>query len=452
MSAAVASRAVAILSVGDELVLGQIEDTNASWLARALQAIGRMPGERRTVGDDRAALADALRTLASTHAAVIVSGGLGPTLDDLTREALLDVVAPGEELVSDESGVEHLRGWFEKRGRPMPVSNLRQALRPASARLIPNPHGTAPGIAATLASDAFSRDGARCHIFCLPGPPNEMKPMFEAFVAPVLRDDSNIVATAALHSIGLGESTLAERLGDLMERGREPSVGTTASDGIVSIRVRATGARDAARVALEATVDECLKRAGSIVYGRDGEPLAAVVGRMLVERGLTISTAESCTGGLLGAFITEVAGSSAWYMGGAITYANERKTSDLGVAPSTIATHGAVSHETAIEMARGALARFNTDIAIATTGIAGPGGGSDAKPVGTVYVAVALRGTPGDARGEIFSRRFHFPGDRTTIRRRTAHLALACTRFALLGEGARALLWSEGEAVRVERA
>jgi nicotinamide-nucleotide amidase len=446
MNKVVASAAVVILSVGDELVLGQIEDTNASWLARALQAIGRMPGERRTVGDDRAALADALRALASTHAAVIVSGGLGPTLDDLTREALLDVISPGEELVSDESGVEHLRGWFEKRGRPMPVSNLRQAMRPASARLIPNPHGTAPGIAAD-----FARDGNLCHIFCLPGPPNEMKPMFDAFVAPVLRDDANIVATAALHSIGLGESTLAERLGDLMERGREPSVGTTASDGIVSIRVRATGAHDAARAALEATVDECLKRAGNIVYGRDGEPLAAVVGRMLVERGLTISTAESCTGGLLGAFITEVAGSSAWFMGGAITYANERKTSDLGVAPTTIATHGAVSHETAIEMARGALARFNTDIAIATTGVAGPSGGSEVKPVGTVYVAVALRRTAPAAHGEIFSRRFHFPGDRTTIRRRTAHLALACTRFALLGEGARALLWSEGEAVRVER-
>jgi nicotinamide-nucleotide amidase len=266
-----------------------------------------------------------------------------------------------------------------------------------------------------------------------------------------LRDDSNIVATAALHSIGLGESTLAERLGDLMERGREPSVGTTASDGIVSIRVRATGAHDAARAALEATVDECLKRAGNIVYGRDGEPLAAVVGRMLVERGLTISTAESCTGGLVGAFLTEVAGSSAWFMGGAITYANERKTSDLGVAPATIEAYGAVSHETAIEMARGALARFNTDIAIATTGVAGPSGGSEVKPVGTVYVAVALRGTAPAAHGEIFSRRFHFPGDRTTIRRRTAHLALACTRFALLGEGARALLWSEGEAVRVER-
>lgn len=431
---------VAILSVGDELVLGQIEDTNASWLARALQAIGRTPGERRTVGDDRAALARALAALRATHAAVIVTGGLGPTLDDLTREALLDVVSPGAALVEDAAGVEHLRGWFEKRGRPMPTSNLRQAMRPPSARLLANPHGTAPGLAARVTFDAHA-----CEIFCLPGPPNEMKPMFDAFVAPVLRDDAHVVATAALHSIGLGESTLAERLGELMERGREPSVGTTASDGIVSIRVRATGPREAARASLEAMVAECLSRAGNVVYGRDGEPLAAVVGRMLAERHCTLSTAESCTGGLLGAFLTEVAGSSAWYMGGAVTYANERKIEDLGVPAATIESHGAVSHETAIAMARGALARFRTDFAIATTGIAGPSGGSDAKPVGTVYVAIAQRG------GDVFSRRFHFPGDRTTVRRRTAHLALACTRFALLGEGARALLWSEGEAVRVER-
>ena len=429
--------AVAILSVGDELVLGQIEDTNAAWLARALQAIGRTPGERRTVGDDRRALAEALRALASTHAAVILTGGLGPTLDDLTREALLDVVSPGAALVEDEAGIEHLRGWFEKRGRPMPASNLRQAMRPPVARLLANPHGTAPGIAA---------EAGACRIYCLPGPPNEMKPMFDSIVAPDLRDDANVVATAALHSIGLGESTLAERLGELMERGREPSVGTTASDGIVSIRVRATGAPAVARRELEETVALCLSRAGSVVYGRNGEPLASVVGRMLAERKLTISTAESCTGGMLGSFITDVAGSSAWYMGGAVTYANERKIADLGVPAATIEAHGAVSHETAIAMARGALARFETDLAIATTGVAGPGGGSAEKPVGTVYVAVARRG------GDVFSRRFHFPGDRTTVRRRTAHLALACTRFLLLGEGARSLLWSEGEAVRVERA
>lgn len=430
-------RRVAILSVGDELVLGQIEDTNASWLARELQAIGAMPAERRTVGDDRAALARALAELAHAHAAVVVTGGLGPTLDDLTREALLDVVDAGGALVEDPAGIEHLRGWFERRGRAMPPTNARQALRPRAARLLDNPNGTAPGIAAQSASG--------CAIFCLPGPPNEMKPMFARFVAPALRGEQ-VVLTAALHTIGIGESVLAERLGELMVRGREPSVGTTASDGIVTIRVRASGGAEPARAALDATVAECMSRAGSIVYARDGEPLAAVVGRMLLERQMTLATAESCTGGLLGAFITDIAGSSAWYRGGFVTYENERKQADLGVRAATIAAHGAVSHETAIEMARGALARAGASIALATTGIAGPTGGSEAKPVGTVYVAVALKD------GAAYSRRFHFPGDRITVRRRTAHLALACARFALLGEPTKALLWSEAEAVRVERA
>jgi len=428
---------VAVLSVGDELVLGQIDDSNARWLAQELQAIGAMPGERRTVADDRDALAAAIRALAATHAAIVMTGGLGPTLDDLTRDALGDAVDPGAPLVEDAAGVEHLRGWFERRGRAMPASNLRQAMRPRAARLLDNPNGTAPGIAA--------RCGA-CEVFCLPGPPNEMRPMFASFVAPALRDSQRVVLTAALHTIGLGESLIGEQLGELMQRGREPSVGTTASNGIVTIRIRSTGAPDAARAALDASIAACSARVGAIIYGRDGEPLAAVVGRMLAERGLTLATAESCTGGMLGAMVTEVAGSSAWYSGGFVTYANERKIADLGVRASTLDAHGAVSHETAIEMARGCLARTNASIAISTTGIAGPGGGSDAKPVGTVYIAVALRA------GAVYSRRFHFPGDRATVRSRTAHLALACARFALLGEPERALLWSESEAVRVERA
>ena len=431
---------VAILSVGDELVLGQIEDTNAGWLARSLREIGAMPGERRMVGDDRAALSRAMRDLALSHGAVIVTGGLGPTLDDLTREALCDFIDGFDSaLVEDPAGVAHLGRWFAARGRPMPESNLRQAMRPPSARLLDNPHGTAPGLV------ALTQDGA-CELFCLPGPPNEMRPMFASFVAPRVRGDGEVVATAALHTIGLGESAVGELLGELMTRGREPSVGTTASDGIVSIRIRSTGARDAAREALESVVAACRSRVGPIIFGRDGESLASVVGAMLAERGLMLATAESCTGGLLGARVTDVAGSSAWYAGGFVTYENARKVADLGVRAETLRDHGAVSHETAIEMVRGALGRTGAGLAISTTGVAGPSGGSEAKPVGTVYIAVAER------NGSVSSRRFHFPGDRATIRSRTAHLALACARFALLGEPARALLWAEGEACRVERA
>jgi nicotinamide-nucleotide amidase len=431
---------VAILSVGDELVLGQIEDTNASWLARALRGLGALPGERRTIGDDRGTLARTMRELAANHAAIIVTGGLGPTLDDVTREALCDLVDGADAaLVEDPAGVAHLARWFEARGRPMPASNLRQALRPPSAQLLANPHGTAPGLRAATT-------GGACEVFCLPGPPNEMRPMFESFVAPAVRSADSVVATAALHTIGLGESSIGELLGELMARGREPSVGTTASDGIVSIRVRATGASDVARAALEADIAACRARVGSVIFGRDGETLASVVGGMLLDRGLTLATAESCTGGLLGARITDIAGSSAWYAGGFVTYANARKVADLGVREDTLREFGAVSHETAIEMARGALSRTGASLALSTTGVAGPSGGSDLKPVGTVYIAVAER------QGSIYSRRFHFPGDRATVRSRTAHLALASARFALLGEATRALLWSEGEACRVERA
>jgi nicotinamide-nucleotide amidase len=262
----------------------------------------------------------------------------------------------------------------------------------------------------------------------------------------VLRQEGRAVLTAALHTIGLGESVLAEQLGELMQRGREPSVGTTASNGIVTIRIRSSGPSAEARVALAATVDECTARVGSIIYGRDGEPLAAAVGRLLSDRGLSLATAESCTGGLLGALVTEVAGSSAWFQGGFVTYANERKVNDLGVRSATIERFGAVSAETAIEMARGCLTATGADIAISTTGIAGPGGASETKPVGTVFVAIAMRD------GATYARRFQFPGDRATIRSRTAHLALACARFTLLGEPERRLLWSESEVVRVERA
>jgi nicotinamide-nucleotide amidase len=440
VSGGAAQAVVAIVSVGDEIILGQIEDTNASWIARELQRIGAMPGERRAVADDRAALARTLRELSATHAAIVMTGGLGPTLDDLTRESLGDVVDPGAALVRDPAGVEHLRDWFERRGRAMPELNLRQADRPPSARLLDNPHGTAPGISARVRGPGM---GAGCDIFCLPGPPNEMRPMFEQAVVPALRTDGRVVLTAALHTIGLGESRIAEQLGDLMRRDRVPSVGTTASDGIVTIRVRAAGAEEWATCALDQTVAECRSRVGSIVFGENGEPLASVVGRLLVSRGMHLATAESCTGGLLGAFLTEIAGSSAWYQGGFVTYANARKVRDLGVPLAILQEHGAVSHETAIDMARGCLRASGADMAIATTGIAGPTGGSDDKPVGTVFVSVGLRG------GQVFSRRFHFPGDRTTVRRRTAHLALACARFTLLGEPTRSLLWSEAEAVRI---
>ncbi len=427
---------VAILSVGDELILGQIEDSNAPFLARELQRIGCMPGERRTIADDRAALAQALRELIAGNDAVIVTGGLGPTLDDITREALLDVIDSGKELQQDPAGIAHLHSWFAARGREMALSNLRQALRPPSARLLANPNGTAPGLAATFAA---------CHVFCLPGPPAEMRPMFTAAVAPMLFDAQSVVLTAALHTIGLGESNIASQLNELMDRAREPLVGTTASDGVITIRVRATGTATAARTALEDSIRIIRERVGDIVFGRDEETLASSVGALMLARSLTLATAESCTGGLIGALVTDVAGSSAWYRGGFIPYENARKEVDLAVNANTIIAHGAVSHETAIELARGALARTGADYALSTTGIAGPSGGSESKPVGTVFIALARR------EGDVLSRRFLFAGNRAAVRSRAARMALACARVALLDDASRVLLWSEAEAIRVER-
>ena len=433
---------IAILSVGDELVLGQIDDTNASWLARRIPALGVMAGERRTVGDDQASIARAIVELSRTHSAVVVTGGLGPTLDDLTREALADAIAlaSGESrapLEEDPAGIAHLRKWFEEKGRVMPPLNRRQALRPPGTSLLANPNGTAPGIA--------TWSSAPLCVFCLPGPPREMQPMFDAEVAPQIAVDGAVVLTAALHTVGLGESSLAEILGELMDRSRMPSVGTTAKAGIVTIRIRAEGNVIDAQRALDATVDVCRSRVSNIIFGRDEDTLESSVGALLLAYGATLATAESCTGGLVSARLTDVPGSSAWFKGGFVVYANERKMEDLGVPSSVLDEFGAVSHATAVALARGALRRTTSDYAISTTGVAGPTGGSLEKPVGTVFIAIADR-----ARAEVCSRRFQMTGSRQTIRERSTVMALAALRNALLDNPLQSLLWAESERVHVE--
>ncbi len=436
--------AVAILSVGDELILGQIEDTNAPWIARALLAIGVMPGQRRTVGDQRGDITAALVELARTHRAVIVSGGLGPTLDDLTREALADAIAivkqeatGSTELVEDPIGLAHLRAWFEERGRVMPPSNRKQAMRPRACELLPNPMGTAPGLATT--------DDAGFCVYCLPGPPREMQPMLSAVVAPRLAAPAHEIATCALHTVGLGESALAELLGDLMDRTRTPSVGTTARGGVVSIRIRASGSSESARTALASTIEACEARVGHFIFGQNDATLASCVGALLRARGRTVATAESCTGGMVSALLTDVAGSSEWLQGGFVPYANVRKMEDLAVPSAMINEFGAVSHLTAVALARGALHRTGCNYAIATTGIAGPSGGSAEKPVGTVFIAIA-----DFAAGKVYSRRFQFAGERAAVRERSAVMSLASLRFTLIDAPMQPLLWAEAEPVHVE--
>ena len=402
----------AILSIGDELILGQTQDTNARWLAGRLADRGVPCVQFRVVPDDLAAQAAALRELAAVAQVVIVTGGLGPTDDDLTREALRVAMGDANPLVLDAPSLEALDRWFTHRGRSMPDINRRQAMRPSGAECLRNDFGTAPGLRGTVG-------GAT--IVCLPGPPREMEPMFDQFVLPLLPKQA--MATGVVHAFGQGESFLAERLGDRMHRDRNPLVGTTASGSVVSARVRGRdlAAEPAAMQAELAAIESLWK---PFAFGRGTTTLAGSLGAALRERGLTVALAESCTGGLAGSLITAESGSSAWFVGGLMTYANEAKRDLCGVPEALIAQHGAVSAPVAAAMARGVRERLRADWAASITGVAGPTGGSDAKPVGTVYIGVCGPGFEA-------VRRFKYPGERAIVRDRAAKTALALLRLAV---------------------
>lgn len=405
-----------IVSIGDELTTGARLDTNSTWLSAALHAVGIRTEARVTVGDDAGAIAQAIRGLAARSDIVISTGGLGPTLDDLTREGL--AISAGEPLESDPVALEQIRAYFARVGRAMPERNAVQALRPRGGACIRNDHGTAPGLRARI---------GECDVYCLPGPPSEMIPMFESAVRPDLRPASPS-HTRVLHTIGLGESVLAARIEGLMARGREPSVGTTASGGVVSVWVRGRDER-----AVEADVRVVRERLGNVVFGTGDETLASATIQLLRSGGESLATVESCTGGLLGGAITGVPGSSDVYRGGWVTYTNELKQSQVGVTPVTLASHGAVSAQTAREMAIGGLERGGATRCLAITGVAGPGGGNDTKPVGTVWIACA-------GQGGVDVRRFQFTGSRDVVRQRSVTASLAVLRLHLIGSADATLL------------
>ena len=402
----------AILSIGDELILGQTQDTNARWLAGRLADRGVPCVQFRVVPDDLAAQAAALRELAALAQVVIVTGGLGPTDDDLTREALRVAMGDANPLVLDAPSLEALDRWFTHRGRSMPDINRRQAMRPSGAECLRNDFGTAPGLRGSVG-------GAT--IVCLPGPPREMEPMFNQFVLPLLPKQA--MTTGVVHAFGQGESFLAERLGDRMHRDRNPLVGTTASGSVVSARVRGRdAAAEPAAMQAELAAIEALWK--PFAFGRGTTTLAGALGAALRERGLTMALAESCTGGLAGSLVTAESGSSAWFLGGLMTYANEAKRDLCGVPEALLAEHGAVSAPVAAALARGARERLRADWAASITGVAGPNGGSDAKPVGTVYIGVSGPGFES-------VRRFRYPGERASVRDRAAKTALVLLRLAV---------------------
>lgn len=428
----------AILSIGDELILGQTLDTNSRWLSQRLTELGVRVVEHATIPDDLPRHVAALRRLAAEVPLVISTGGLGPTDDDLTRDALARVL--GEGLVEDAGALRDLEALLAARGRAMSSNQRRQAQRPVSARSLPNPMGTAPGLAARLQLSA----DLGADLYCLPGPPGELRPMFEALVVPALAlPPGRAISTRVFPTLGLGESDLAGRLGDLMARDRNPLVGTTASGGIVTVRLRYEGDASRARAELDHTEALIRKAIGPYIFGVGDDTIASAVVGALRRRGERLLVVESCTGGLIGAALTAVPGASVVFTGGWLTYSNEMKIAEVGVAPDMLAAHGAVSEEVARAMAIGALASpegCRAAHALAVTGVAGPDGGSTAKPVGTVFIARASRAPgAGDASAEV--RRFLFPGDRSEVRSRAVTLALAMLRFHLVGVSAPRLLW-----------
>ena len=429
-----------ILAIGDELVLGQSVDSNSAWLSEqfALRSIETL--EHRTVPDDRAVIAATIEALAAQSDVLVMTGGLGPTDDDLTRFALGDVLTPGRDLVLDAAGAEALEKWFAGRGRVIHEANLVQAKRPEPMRLVPNPNGTAPGLAG---------EHAGCAVFALPGPPREMRPMFEKHVAGVVTGAATIV-TATVHEYGLGESDAATRLGAMTARDHRPLVGTTASSGIVTARIRAEGAADETRAAVDAVCDRVEASWAPYAFGRGDLTLAQAVGAKLRDVGETVATAESCTGGWVGKMLVDDAGASDYYRGGWVTYSNELKTRCLDVPADRLATDGAVSAPVAVAMAAGALRHSGASCSVSITGIAGPGGAVPGKPRGTVFIGVARRSSDGAI---VRVRHFRFRGERQLVRDRSAKSSLQMLRFALLDlEASPRLLWEAPDTKeRVER-
>jgi nicotinamide-nucleotide amidase len=424
-----------LLSTGDELVLGQLQDSNARWMAQRLSLRGIRVRAMATVGDDLTDLVRELQRLCAGAPLVILSGGLGPTEGDLTRAALCQLT--GDTLLRDQQQVAILTEKLARRGRTVSPAQLRQCDRPARATCLPNARGTAPGLILT--------QGA-CTVIALPGPPGELQPMWEDSVEPALRP-AGAVVTRLLYVAGLPEADCATRLKDLTARDRTPLVGMTASGGIITVRLRYEGPDRAAGEALvsadesavTARLGACVLAGGEGTSTHSTRVLAGELIAQLRTRAETIALAESCTGGLLGATLTDVPGSSGALRGGVVAYTNELKRDVLGVPARTLHDEGAVSAPVALHMAQGCAALAGSTWGVGVTGIAGPGGGTDAKPVGTVWLA--LHGPTGAQ-----ARRFVFPGGRDDVRARAVTTALAWLLLALRQGGpahAQALLWEQ---------
>lgn len=405
-----------IIAVGSELLLGQIANTNAQYISQRLSSVGVNVYYHTVVGDNRKRLLEALEIACKRADIIITTGGLGPTMDDLTKETIAEFL--GLELVLHQPSAQAIREFFARRGRTMTENNLKQAMFPREAIILPNDVGTAPGA-------IIEKDGRT--FIMLPGPPYEMQPMFENHVIPYLAQKGNEkIFSRVLRIYGIGESAVEEMIKDLLENQTNPTIAPLAAYGEVTLRLTVKYHRSQDPLELMKPVeDEIRRRLGQAVYGVDDDRLETVVARLLKEKGLTLAVAESCTGGLISNLLTDVPGISENLLETCVTYSNQAKINRLGVKPETLEAYGAVSPQTAQEMAEGILKTSGADIGLAVTGIAGPGGGSPEKPVGLVYIAIAMG-------GDVEVKRFHNQGDRKRIKFSTANTALDLLRRKLL--------------------
>jgi nicotinamide-nucleotide amidase len=408
---------VEIINTGTELMMGFILNTHQQWLCRELSALGYVVSRQTAVPDTARDIQDAVRESMERAQLIIVTGGLGPTSDDRTRDLIAELL--GKNLWEDKRILAHIEAFFAKRKRRLPESTKVQAMVPEGATVLWNDHGTAPGLAMDYSGGI---------LIMLPGPPRELRPMFSERVIPLLAQrlpTPGGFACVTLKTTGLGESFVEERIAKKLESLRDQGleIGYCARVGEVDVRLLARTA-EAERIVNEAEAITCevLKE---FVYGRDPEQLDAVVVRLLTERGMTLAIAESCTGGFIANRITNISGASAVLLAGLVTYSNKAKEQFLGVKAETLAAHGAVSEAVAIEMAAGACERTGADFGLSVTGIAGPTGGTPEKPIGTVYIGLARR-------PNVTAKKYLNQYDRETFKYVTSQQALDWLRREIL--------------------
>ena len=402
-----------ILCVGTEILLGDIVNTNAQFISKGLADLGIEVYHQSVVGDNPQRLLDEFRKSFERTDIIITTGGLGPTQDDLTKETGAEYF--NREMILDKNSLTQLESYFKKMGKSnLEGNNIKQAYFPEGASIFPNPHGTAPGC-------CMEQNGKI--LIILPGPPKEAKPMFENYVVPFLKKYSNgVIKSKTLRVCGIGESSMAESVSDLINNSVNPTVAPYAKENDTILRITARANTEEEAVELIKPIESKIReKLGINIYGEDDDTMEEVIGKLLINKELTISSAESCTGGLIAARLVNYPGISAVFKEGAVTYTNEAKMKRLGVKKDTLDKFTAVSSETAKEMAEGIAKTANTDIGIATTGVAGPGGGTYENPVGLVYIGLYIN-------GKTYVKKCQYSGSRDVVRQRATMTALDLIR------------------------